>query len=113
MTYKEIELIKSLKEHKTLEDYFRMLDRELTEEEKQELAECEDTTDYHFCLGMWIRNTWIYPDRNGTIIKLLAEHRDGNPLTDYEYELACIHPDHISSAFLKLYKEYLLSKRLA
>lgn len=113
MTYKEIELIKSLKEHKTLEDYFRMLDRELTEEEKQELAECEDTTDYHFCLGMWIRNTWIYPDRNRTLVRLVTERINEDSLSDDEDELSPPCADSISSAFLKLYKEYLLCKRLA
>lgn len=111
MTYKEIELIKGLKEHKTLQDYFHMLDRELTEEEQQELAECEDTIDYHFGLGMWIRNTWIYPDRNHTLMRLIKEWRNDNSLTDDEDELEYFHPDSISSAFLELYQKYLQTKQ--
>lgn len=94
---------------KTLEDYFYMLDRELTEEEQMELAECEDTDDYHFGLGMWIRNTWIYPDRNHTLAKLVARRSNENSFADDEDEFEYFHPDEISSALLKLYKEYLLT----
>lgn len=111
MTYKEIELINGLKEHKTLEDYFHMLDCELTEEEQKELAECEDLIDYHFGLGMWIRNTWIYPDRNHTLMKLVNERQNGNSVSADEYKFEYFHPDDTSSAFLELYKEYLLSKQ--
>lgn len=111
MTYKEIELIKGLKEHKTLEDYFHMLDRELTEEEQMELAECEDLIDYHFGLGMWIRNKWIYPDRSRTLMRLIKERRNNNSLTDDEDEFEVFCPDEISTVFLKLYQEYLITKQ--
>lgn len=115
MTYKELELIiEGLKKQKTLEDYFHLLDRELTEEEKNELAKCEDIDDLHFDLGMWIRNTWVYPDRKRTLQKLLTQHYYDDSLTHLEnmMRLECrfYHPDDISSALLRLYKTYLQTK---
>ena len=44
----------------TKEECFALLDAMLSEEDKNELKNCEDTINYHFTLGMWIRNNWIY-----------------------------------------------------
>ena len=46
---------------KTKEEGFAQLDAMLSDEEKKELMNCEDTFVYHFTLGMWIRNNWLYP----------------------------------------------------
>jgi hypothetical protein len=45
---------------KTKEECFDMLDKMLSEEDKQLMMK-DDTIDYHFTLGLWIRNNWIYP----------------------------------------------------
>lgn len=43
---------------------YAMLDKELSNEDKAALLSAGDTIDFHFGLGMWIRNNWIYP-KNG------------------------------------------------
>ncbi len=40
----------------THEEAFALLDAKLTADEKNELLQAEDTTDFHFGLGLWIRN---------------------------------------------------------
>ena len=98
-----------MKEPNTLEGYFHMLDCELTEEEQKELAESEDLIDYHFGLGTWIRNTWIYPDQNYTLVKLVTKCSNANPYAEGE-DFEFLHPEEISSAFLELYQKYLCYK---
>lgn len=41
------------------EDIFKLLDAELSAEEKNELATAESISAYHFSLGVWIRNTFF------------------------------------------------------
>ena len=43
----------------TLEEAFALLDAKLTADEKNKLLQAEDSTDFHFGLGLWIRNNWI------------------------------------------------------
>lgn len=43
--------------------FFKRLDRQLKKAERDELRDAESLEDYHFGLGSWIRNTWIYPDK--------------------------------------------------
>lgn len=38
------------------EEAFALLDAKLTADEKNELLQAEDSTDFHFGLGLWIRN---------------------------------------------------------
>ena len=56
---------------KTKQEAFAQLDAMLSEEEKSELAK-SDPIDYHFTLGMWIRNNWIY-EQNEEDVKRLAK----------------------------------------
>ena len=48
--------------YNTREDVFRVMDAELSEEEKKEVMECVDISDLHFSLGMYIRNRFLYED---------------------------------------------------
>ncbi|MDR1564032.1 MAG: hypothetical protein LBS74_03655 [Oscillospiraceae bacterium] len=50
----------------TLEECYKALDKELKEEDKLKIknSSVDDLGDYHFGLGMWIRNNWIYPTSN-------------------------------------------------
>ena len=43
----------------TKNEAFAQLDAMLSEKEKSKLA-YGDAIEYHFSLGMWIRNNWIY-----------------------------------------------------
>ena len=45
---------------KTAAEAFKRLDRRLTNEEKLQIAKAKDLVEFHFGLGMWIRNYWIY-----------------------------------------------------
>ena len=46
---------------KTKREAYAQLDEMLSEEDKQAIIESEDISDFHFSLGLWIRNNWIYP----------------------------------------------------
>ena len=43
----------------TKQEAFAQLDAMLSEKDKSEFAN-GDAIEYHFSLGMWIRNNWIY-----------------------------------------------------
>ena len=45
---------------KTAAEAFKRLDKRLSEEEKKAIRQTEDVCEFHFSLGMWIRNYWIY-----------------------------------------------------
>ena len=44
----------------TKEIAFARLDKRLSEEDKKAILKARDMIEFHFSLGMWIRNTWIY-----------------------------------------------------
>jgi len=43
---------------KTAAEAFKRLDKRLSEEEKKAIRQAEDVCEFHFSLGMWIRNYW-------------------------------------------------------
>ena len=49
----------NIKIPETKNEAFAQLDAMLSEEEKIEMVK-SDPIEYHFSLGMWIRNNWIY-----------------------------------------------------
>lgn len=57
---------------KSKEELFKMIDRHLRVAERKELAFSRNLSDYHFGLGMWIRNRFVYPS-NGEVARLLTE----------------------------------------
>ena len=69
----------------------------LSEEEKNEMAK-GDSIEYHFSLGLWIRNNWIY-EQDEEYVKLLAEmFGDEFPFFD---------PDNLSDRIIKSYQRHL------
>lgn len=58
---------------RTKTECFEILDETLSQEDKQAIAQMEDTIDLHFSLGMWIRNNWIYPQSQEDVEKLLKQ----------------------------------------
>lgn len=50
---------------------YAKFDAMLSEEEKEQIAK-GDSCEFHFSLGMWIRNNWIYK-QDEEYVKLLAE----------------------------------------
>lgn len=86
---------------KTKEECFAQIDALLSEEDKKVLKNSEDIFDYHFSLGMWIRNNWIYPlnrEDEKTFMEMFVEDKRS---------LLSIHPDCMSSVIIEKYVEYL------
>lgn len=78
-------------------DAYAKLDAMLSEEDKNEMIK-GDAIEFHFSLGMWIRNNWIYEqDEENT--KVLAEMFGGDSLF--------IHPDDLSDRIIKSYQRHL------
>ena len=75
----------------TKEECFALLDAMLSEEDKNELKNCEDTINYHFTLGMWFMK--------------MFEDEDRSP-----YGSHFIHPDEVSSTIIDKYVKYLIDK---
>lgn len=86
---------------KTKKECFAQLDEMLSEEDKQSIIESKDVDEFHFSLGLWIRNNWLYPQSQEETEELLKDFG--------EYPLFC-HPDDQSSVILKAYRKYLKRK---
>ena len=56
---------------KTAAEAFKRLDKRLSEGEKKVIRDAEDMVEFHFSLGLWIRNYWI-PDRMVFIMSLTS-----------------------------------------
>lgn len=82
---------------KTKKECFALLDEMLSEEDKKEIAK-RDSCEYHFSLGMWIRNNWIY-EQDEENIKLLAEIFGVDPYL--------FHPDDLSDRIIVSYQRHL------
>lgn len=81
----------------TKEIAFARLDKRLSEEDKEAILKARDMIEFHFSLGLWIRNTWIYgneEDRVETLAKDLGEEIFWDA-------------DSVSSALLDDYKKHL------
>lgn len=91
--------MKELTMPKSKEELFKMIDRHLRVADRKELAFAEDLSAYHWGLGMWIRNRFVYPS-NGEVGRLLAE--DGSVLLGSA--------DIISEDILKAYQAYLYKR---
>ncbi len=93
---------------KTKEECFAQLDEMLSEEDKKALMENEDLFDYHFTLGLWIRNNWIYPMGDEELQSLMKQFVDEDK--DSPFGFMFIHPDQMSSTIIEKYVEYLINK---
>lgn len=81
----------------TKEIAFARLDKRLSEEDKMAILKARDVIEFHFTLGMWIRNTWIYGNEEERV-EMLAKDIGENIFWD---------ADCLSSAILDSYKKYL------
>ena len=87
---------------KTAAEAWKRLDKRLTQEEKQQIVETEDMIDFHFGLGMWIRNYWIYGGEKANLKSLMI---------DLGEEVIDLHPDSFSSTILEAYQKHLKEKK--
>lgn len=81
----------------TKEIAFERLDKRLSEEDKKTILKSKDTIEFHFTLGMWIRNTWIYRNEEDRVEALAKD-----PGVEIIWDA-----DSISSALLDGYKKHL------
>ena len=86
----------------TKNEVFAQLDEMLSEEEKRELVK-RDPIEYHFSLGMWIRNNWIY-EQDEEDIKRLAKA--------FRTEILFFEADDLSMKIIEYYQRYLKRKGL-
>jgi len=84
----------------TKQEAFTQLDEMLSEKEKNELVK-GDAIEFHFSLGMWIRNNWIYEQKEEDVIRLAKAFR-----TDY----IVFDPDGLSGKIIEYYQRYLKLK---
>ena len=86
----------------TKNDAFAQLDEILSEKDKNELANGE-AIEIHFSLGMWIRNNWIYEQKEEDVTRLAKAFR-----MDY----IVFDPDGLSGKIIEYYQRYLKRKGL-
>ncbi len=91
----------------TKEVAFERLDKRLSDEEKKEIIEAEDTVFLHFSLGMWIRNTWIYNNELKRINSLLTSLGKKDFIFESEFLEFRPHADMISDTILEAYQKHL------
>ena len=84
----------------TKEIAFPRLDKRLSEEDKNVILKAKDMIKFHFSLGMWIRNTWIYGNEEARVEALAKDLGE-----DLWFSA-----DDLSSALLDGYNKHLKKK---
>lgn len=82
---------------------FAQLDKMLSETDKKAIVEAEDFIEFHFTLGLWIRNNWLY-DRSEEELESLSKA--------FSVDMPFFEADELSSAILEAYKKHLKRKRM-
>ena len=88
---------------KTKKDYFSQLDETLSEEDKQAIIKTTDVFEFHFTLGLWIRNHWIYGQGDGEVSALMKAFGE---------DIIICSADDLSTKIIKEYRMHLRRKRL-
>lgn len=87
----------------TKEIAFARLDKRLSQEDKKAILKARDMIEFHFTLGMWIRNTWIYGNEEERVQALAKDLG----------EAIWFSADDLSSAILDGYKKHLKKSQKA
>ena len=87
---------------KTAAEAWKRLDKRLSEEDKNAIREAEDMVEFHFSLGMWIRNNWIYTGEREKLESLMKD------LGEPEFLMG----DMASSVILDAYQKHLKKKAI-
>ena len=77
---------------------FAQLDDMLSEADKRAIVEAEDLFEFHFTLGLWIRNNWLYY-RSEEELESLSKA--------FGIDVPYFAADDLSSEILEAYKKYL------
>lgn len=84
----------------TKKEAFAQLDEMLSEKDKNDLIK-GDAIEFHFSLGMWIRNNWIYEQNEEDVIRLAKAFRT---------EMLFFDADGLSEKIIEYYQRYLKRK---
>ena len=97
---------------KTAAEAWKRLDKRLSEKDKKAIREAEDMVDFHFSLGMWIRNNWIYTGEKENLDSLMIDLGEATVMGEGE-EHFVFYPkgDMASSAILDAYQKHLKSAK--
>ena len=77
---------------------FAQLDEMLSEADKKAIVETEDLFEFHFTLGLWIRNNWLY-DRSEENLESLSKA--------FGIDVPYFAADDLSSEILEAYQKHL------
>ena len=83
---------------KTKKECFAQLDKMLSEMDKKSIVEAEDLIQFHFTLGLWIRNNWLY-DRSEEELESLSKA--------FGIDIPYFAADDLSSEILEAYQKHL------
>ena len=83
---------------KKKEECFAQLDEMLSEADKKAIVEAEDLFEFHFTLGLWIRNNWLY-DRSEEYLESLSKA--------FGIDVPYFAADDFSSEILEAYQKHL------
>ena len=86
----------------TKNEAFAQMDAMLSEKEKSELAN-GDAIKFHFSLGMWLRNIWIYGQEEEDVKQLAKAFR---------VDMLFFEADNLSEKIIEYYQRYLKRKGL-
>ena len=86
----------------TKNEAFALLDAMLSEEDKSAIMN-GDPIEFHFSLGMWIRNNWIYEQEEEDVKRLAKAFRT---------EMLFFEADSLSEKIIEYYQRYLKRKGL-
>ena len=81
---------------------FAQLDEMLSKTDKKAIVEAKDIIEFHFTLGLWIRNNWLYDRSEEELDSLSKAFRVNVPFFE---------ADELSSAILEAYKKHLKRKQ--
>ncbi len=84
----------------TKNEAFALLDAMLSEEDKSAIMN-GDPIEFHFSLGMWIRNNWIYEQEEEDVKRLAKAFRT---------EMLFFEADSLSEKIIEYYQRYLKRK---
>jgi len=86
---------------RTKNECFAQLDEMLSEADKQAIIEAKNLIEFHFTLGLWIRNNWLYDRSNGELESLSKA---------FGIDIPFFEADELSSEILEAYQKYLKRK---
>ena len=94
---------------KTAAEAFKRLDKRLSKEEKKAIRQAEDVSEFHFGLGMWIRNYWIHGGETENLAMLLTDLGEkGTSVGEGDEKFYFIMPpDMVSGIILEAYQKHL------